>query len=322
MVQMKSLLLTETLSSLKLKSRLVAFYRARCPEKLTTTPDHVDKLVARFKDKPEKIEELFQRLHKRYDVKAKVTSSPSPKKQQNASETTNATSAKKRRFVPCASYDGSRSGYVFKRDHLGVGYYLDSVQKGGPQPLTSTAVSSSPPASAVTIRDDKKSPVRTRDKLNQRVTLDNGLEYAMMKRGEQGGPFVKRGSLVTMKYKGWLTSRDGGQGDMFDSGRFTFTVGRGEAIRGFDVGVMSMRQGDVRRLFVPSHLGYGARGSPPQIPRNADLLFEVELVRVGSRRGQLKREQASKRHRRGGGGGKSSRSRKRAKTRRRKGGRR
>lgn len=68
---------------------------------------------------------------------------------------------------------------------------------------------------------------------------------------------------------------------MFDSSKsgqgFSFNLGRGEVIRGWDIGVAGMKVGSKRRLEIPAALAYGAKGSPPVIPGNSTLIFEVEL---------------------------------------------
>ena len=76
-------------------------------------------------------------------------------------------------------------------------------------------------------------------------------------------------------------SRPAPAGALFDQAReFEFTVGAGEVIRGWDRGVAGMRVGERRRLKVPPKLGYGKRGSPPEIPGDATLAFEITLLRV------------------------------------------
>jgi len=69
-------------------------------------------------------------------------------------------------------------------------------------------------------------------------------------------------------------------GKVFDSGSFTFTVGKNEVIAGFDAGVVGMKKGGVRNLTIPPQVGYGPMGSPPTIPGNALLLFEIEVQKI------------------------------------------
>jgi FKBP-type peptidyl-prolyl cis-trans isomerase len=61
---------------------------------------------------------------------------------------------------------------------------------------------------------------------------------------------------------------------------FKFTIGKGEVIKGWDQGVAGMKVGGKRKLRIPAELGYGAKGSPPNIPGNAGLMFDVELVSI------------------------------------------
>jgi eukaryotic-like serine/threonine-protein kinase len=94
------------------------------------------------------------------------------------------------------------------------------------------------------------------------------------------GPEAKRGDTVKTHYVGTLSS-----GKEFDASRkhgrpFSFQLGQGRVIRGWDEGIVGMRAGGVRRLTVPPSMGYGARGMPPVIPPNATLLFEIELLEI------------------------------------------
>ncbi|NTX02865.1 FKBP-type peptidyl-prolyl cis-trans isomerase [Myxococcus sp. CA051A] len=94
------------------------------------------------------------------------------------------------------------------------------------------------------------------------------------------GTEATAGKTVTVHYVGTLTS-----GKKFDSSRdrgegFTFRLGAGQVIKGWDDGVAGMKIGGVRKLTIPPDLGYGARGAGGVIPPNATLLFEVELLEV------------------------------------------
>ena len=82
------------------------------------------------------------------------------------------------------------------------------------------------------------------------------------------------GSKVHVKYEGRIAKT----GKKFDSGTLSFTVGSGQVVPGFDQGVKGMIVTETRRVFIPSKLGYGAKGWPPVIPKNADLVFEITLL--------------------------------------------
>jgi FKBP-type peptidyl-prolyl cis-trans isomerase FkpA len=94
------------------------------------------------------------------------------------------------------------------------------------------------------------------------------------------GAEARAGQRVTVHYVGTLTD-----GSKFDSSRdrgegFTFKLGAGQVIKGWDQGVAGMKIGQLRKLTIPPELGYGARGFPPVIPPNSTLVFEVELLAV------------------------------------------
>jgi peptidylprolyl isomerase/FKBP-type peptidyl-prolyl cis-trans isomerase FkpA len=100
------------------------------------------------------------------------------------------------------------------------------------------------------------------------------------------GTEATAGRRVTVHYTGWLydPSQAQNKGRQFDSSvggqPFTFTLGANTVIRGWEQGVPGMRVGGQRRLTIPPELGYGAAGSPPVIPPNATLVFDVEAIAV------------------------------------------
>ena len=108
------------------------------------------------------------------------------------------------------------------------------------------------------------------------TTTESGLGIEEIKVGD--GAEAQAGQMVTVHYTGWLTD-----GRKFDSSKarfepFMFQLGGREVIAGWDEGVAGMKIGGTRKLTIPPHLGYGARGAGGVIPPNATLLFEVELL--------------------------------------------
>lgn len=115
------------------------------------------------------------------------------------------------------------------------------------------------------------------------VKTKTGLSYEVVKVGA-GAVVAAKGKPVEVHYTGWLYT-GGKKGTQFDSshGRgkpYAFVLGMGNVIKGWDEGVAGMKVGEKRVLMIPSKLGYGARGFPPVIPPNADLIFDVELMSV------------------------------------------
>ncbi|MBC7962409.1 MAG: FKBP-type peptidyl-prolyl cis-trans isomerase [Steroidobacteraceae bacterium] len=123
---------------------------------------------------------------------------------------------------------------------------------------------------AYAAKDAKKSETKT-------VTTASGLKYTDVVVGKGASPVS--GKQVKVHYTGTLES-----GKQFDSSvgkqPFSFVIGIGQVIQGWDEGVMTMKVGGKRKLIIPAKLGYGASGAGGVIPPNATLLFDVELLDV------------------------------------------
>ena len=126
-----------------------------------------------------------------------------------------------------------------------------------------------------TVRPNTNAPTKV---TGDGVKTDSGLQYWDIKIGL--GPLAKAGDHVKVHYTGWLTT-----GKRFDSSvdakqPYEFTLGQDEVIKGWDEGVAGMKVGGKRQLRIPPDLAYGEAGHPPQIPENATLIFDVQLLAI------------------------------------------
>lgn len=113
----------------------------------------------------------------------------------------------------------------------------------------------------------------------QSTTTSTGLRYVILQPGS--GDLPKPGDRITALYRGRLFN--GHEFDRMTDPRspFVFRLDRGDVIASWDEAFAQMRKGEKRLLIVPAALAYGTRGSPPRIPRNAGLVFEVEVLDFG-----------------------------------------
>lgn len=136
--------------------------------------------------------------------------------------------------------------------------------------------SNKPNTSSTPSTPSTSSPMKVNE---QPTTTASGLQYWDIVVGT--GATAAPGSTVKVHYSGFLTT-----GEKFDSSRdrgepFSFPLGAGQVIKGWDEGVAGMKVGGQRQLRIPPQLGYGAAGAGGAIPPNATLIFDVELLEVG-----------------------------------------
>jgi peptidylprolyl isomerase len=132
----------------------------------------------------------------------------------------------------------------------------------------------------ITIKTTKIKPKEAIKVAIQRT--DSGLGYEVITAGSGATPEV--GQTITVHYTGWLDDK-GMPGAKFDSSvdrgtPFSTAIGVGRVIGGWEEGMQLMQVGEKRRLYIPSDLGYGSRGAGASIPPNADLIFDVELLKI------------------------------------------
>ncbi len=150
------------------------------------------------------------------------------------------------------------------------------VAMAGSNPVQAETPPAKKPAKLSTARPDTRTPTKVK---GDGVKTESGLQYWDIVVGT--GAVAKEGDRVRVHYTGWLST-----GKKFDSsvdyGRpFTFALGNGEVIQGWDEGIAGMKVGGKRQMRIPPELGYGAAGTPDgTIPANATLIFDVQLLSV------------------------------------------
>ncbi len=131
--------------------------------------------------------------------------------------------------------------------------------------------------STIETEKNTNTPIANKN-MSDTITTASGLQYEVIQEGNGATPEI--GQTVVVHYTGTLED-----GTKFDSSRdrnspFSFKIGIGQVIKGWDEGVGSMKVGERRKLTIPSDLGYGPRGAGGVIPPNATLIFDVELLDI------------------------------------------
>jgi peptidylprolyl isomerase len=114
------------------------------------------------------------------------------------------------------------------------------------------------------------------------LTEDKGIIKRIFEKGDEGAAHPENGEKVHVLYEGRLAS----DGKVFDKSLnheapFKFTIGQGQVIKGWDIGIASMTVGEKAELILSPEYAYGESGAGDSIPPNASLIFKVELIRIG-----------------------------------------
>jgi peptidylprolyl isomerase len=185
---------------------------------------------------------------------------------------------------------------AFGREGLALGLSLLALIACGcdkkvpePEPLPRASAAAEPTAASnAPVPDELDEPQGLLDADSSAGSADSGSKKTVSKLEKKDhkpgtGPAAKAGDTVRVHYTGRLLN-----GTKFDSSLdrnepFEFTLGQGQVIKGWDEGVVGMKKGGRRRLTIPSEMAYGKLGSPPKIPPDAPLEFDIELLKIKSK---------------------------------------
>lgn len=159
-----------------------------------------------------------------------------------------------------------------------VGCSRQPAEIDEPPPVAEERVGEQLPAEETPQKETEGATEKSAEQGEEQATA-SGLKYVDLVLGS--GALPEAGDKITVHYTGWL--EDGTKFDSsVDRGQpFSFVIGAGKVIKGWDEGVITMKVGGKRKLIIPSELGYGETGTPDgTIPPNATLIFEVELLEV------------------------------------------
>ncbi|CAH8384698.1 unnamed protein product [Eruca vesicaria subsp. sativa] len=213
---------------------------------------------------------------------------PEPEKKSNVDEQ----GSNKKRKAKASEQDGGQESANKNKKKKSQNEKKETTQTTSNQKAQTATVNSAKNESSNSKTPDKSTEKKNKQKnSNEKATVENskaaqektypgGLLVEELKLGKPNGKKATPGKQVSVRYIGKLQKN----GKIFDSNigkaPFKFRLGRGEVIKGWDVGVDGMRVGDKRKLIIPPGMGYGSRGAGGQIPPNAWLTFDVELIDV------------------------------------------
>jgi len=140
------------------------------------------------------------------------------------------------------------------------------------------------------VKKSKKVPAF--NEVGKDIELEHGLKIVNHTPFDPEKQAAAVGDKITLQYAGKLAANN----KEFDSGNIEFVIGKSTVVPGFEFGSVGLQVGGKRTIKIPSALGYGPQGAPPDIPKNANLIFEVQLKKIdsGSKKAKGKRQSSPK----------------------------
>ena len=152
-----------------------------------------------------------------------------------------------------------------------------SAAKAAAKPAAKSAAKAAKSTATPAVKTSAATPTsKTQDGVLEKgfKGVNQGVKFEVLKAGKPGA-LATKGSCVAVRYSGSLAKT----GKRFDKGNMSVVLGKGECVKGFELGIQGMALGETRRILIPAKLGYGGQRQGP-IPPNSDLVFELELKKL------------------------------------------